>query len=120
MCNVLSPERALLWAVMHAPALHEAVAGILRPEFFTHTPYRVCYTVCRDLYAAGRGAVTEDVIVQGAARQGFALAPADRRAVRRMLRVSPPARVRDNVAALAAAVADRHHGRPARLPGLIN
>ncbi len=117
MCNALSPERAVLWAVLHDAAVHRRVGGRLHDDLFTTAFHRACFAACRSLRAAGTGRLDEPAMC---AAPGTAFSDGERRALARMLRVAPPARVRDNVDALVAALDDRAHGRPVNLLHLIN
>lgn len=117
MCNALSPERAVLWAVLHDAAVHRRVGERLHDGLFTTAFHRACFTACRTLRAAGAGRLEETAVC---AAPGTAFSDSERRALARMLRVEPPARVRDNVDDLVAALDDRAHGRAVNLLRLVN
>ena len=108
MCNAISPERAVIWTVLFEGRADPR----LRAEHFTHDTYARWFAKARDLMGAG----------QAFSEQAFAAETqeSERRALKRMLRVPPPPRVRSNAALLVDALADRHAGRRVHIERLIN
>lgn len=47
MCQMLSPERAVIWSILHNGELGTDVADLLRADYFTHPPYRRWFEVAR-------------------------------------------------------------------------
>jgi len=115
MCNALSPEKAVIWTVLHDLAPTDTLSA----AHFMHPAYRVWFEIAVALRGAG-GVVNEQQVVEAAHGLGRAPRPADQRALRRLLRVAPPARIRNNAALLAQALVDRHQGRRVHIEKLIN
>ena len=108
MCNAISPERAVIWTV-----LYEGRAdGRLRPGHFTHETYARWFSVAQTLIGKG-GAFELEAFV-------YETHPHEHRALKRMLRVPPPPRVRTNAALLVDALIDRQAGRRVHIERLIN
>lgn len=108
MCNAISPERAVIWTV-----LFEGRADArLRAEHFTHETYARWFARACDQLAQGR-VLAEDAFAADTAAH-------ERRALKRMLRVPPPPRVRANAELLVDALVDRHAGRRMHIERLIN
>lgn len=114
MCNALSPEKAVMWTLLFEGAVDPALCE----DHFTHESYRRWFAVL----AALQGGVpfSEDDFSARAAAMGYALDHTERRALKRMLRVPPPPRVRANRALLVQALGDRHAGRRMHIERLIN
>lgn len=119
MCQILSPERAVIWSFLHDEAGFRALDGVVDAAHFSHPPYRRWFEVSRRIYRAG-GRVTPDDFLRALEASEGGVGHAERRALRRMFRVAPPPRVRANLALFARALADRHAGRRVHLERLIN
>lgn len=119
MCQILSPERAVIWSVLHDEAHFRALDGKIEAAFFTHAPYGRWFALSRRLYGDG-GALTSEAFLRALDAAEGGVGHADRRALRRMFRVPPPPRVRANLDLFARALADRHAGRRVHLERLIN
>jgi len=122
MCNALSPEKAVIWTVLHdlvsAPTGADQAVSLSR-EHFTHPVYQLWYGASCRLRATNR---TIDVssVAQILRQDGHAMKDRDKRALKRLLRVAPPPRIRNNAAMLAQALSDRHQGRRVHIERLIN
>jgi len=114
MCNALSPEKAVIWSV-----LHDLAPTDLRATYFTHPAYRVWFEAVRALRHE-RIEISAETIHATAEAQGQVMRDIDHRALRRMLRIAPPARITDNAQLLSQALVDRHHGRTMHIERLIN
>lgn len=119
MCQILSPERAVIWALLHNEAGFRALDGVVEASHFSHLPYRLWFEVSRGLYR-GDGCLTADGFIRALEAADGEVGHADRRALRRMFRVAPPARVRANLHLFAQALADRRAGRRVHLERLNN
>lgn len=119
MCNALSPERAVIWALLSERAAFEAVKGVVRAEHFSHGDYRKVYAVCERAYRS-EAVLDETTFDRAATALGLSFGDKSKRGIRRMLRTAPGVRQSANVERLAQAVADIHHGRPVALHSLIN
>lgn len=117
MCQMLSPERAVIWSILH-DATVDLPTG-LSVDHFTHPPYRLWFALAQRLRAAG--AVTDaETFLNTLSDEALPVSHADRRALRRMFRLAPPARVRANLGLLVQALADRHAGRRVHMERLAN
>jgi len=114
MCNALSPEKAVIWSV-----LHDLAPTDLRATYFTHPAYRVWFEAVSAL-RLDRAEISAETIHATAAAQGHAVREIDRRALQRMMRIAPPARIVDNAHLLSQALIDHHHGRAVHIERLIN
>ena len=119
MCNALSPEKAVIWSVVRSADDWRAIRDTVKPEHFTHGPYRLAYRLAGALHAGG-WTVNEATLADSADMEGLAFDPVELRALRRMVRVAPPERVRTNLTRLAEALVDRAAGRPVHIESLIN
>lgn len=108
MCNAISPERAVIWTVLFEGRADERLSA----EHFTYEPYARWFAKAQDLMGAGL-ALSEEAFA-GATRDQ------ERRALKRMLRVPPPPRVRANAGLLVEALVDRHAGQRMHIERLIN
>lgn len=113
MCNALSPEKAVMWTLLYEGAVDPALSA----EHFTHESYRRWFAV---LASSDGAALNEDDFSARAAAMGHALDRMERRALKRMLRVPPPPRVRANRDLLVQALSDRHVGKRMHIERLIN
>lgn len=122
MCQMLSPERAVIWSVLHEGTLDVPLAAGVRADHFTHPPYRCWFDLADRLRRDGAavGVVDAETFVHLLEDAGETPSHADRRALRRMFRVAPPPRIRANLGLLAQALADRHAGRRVHMEKLIN
>lgn len=122
MCNALSPEKAVIWTVLHDLALASpgvGQAGGVRREHFTHPIYQLWFDAAARLHAANRP--IDATSIAELLRQGDqTMTERDNRALKRLLRVAPPPRIRNNAAMLAQALNDRHQGRRVHIERLIN
>jgi len=114
MCNALSPEKAVIWSV-----LHDLASVDLSAEHFTHPAYRVWFDAVREL-RQGNAKINAHTIHAVAHARGHGVRELDRRALQRMLRIAPPARIADNAQLLCQALVDRHLGKPVHIEKLIN
>ena len=114
MCNALSPEKAVMWSV-----LHDLASADLCADYFTHPAYRQWFEAVRAL-RSDQKAVTVTTVKGIMDAQGQTMRDIDRRALGRMLRIAPPARIADNADILSQALVDRHHGRTVHIERLIN
>ena len=114
MCNALSPERAVIWSV-----LHDHAPADLSADHFLHPAYRMWFEAARLLREEGKS-LDAAAIEAAVRRQKKSLSDRDRRALRRMLRIAPPARIADNVCLLGQALIDRHAGKAVHIERLIN
>lgn len=114
MCNALSPEKAVIWSV-----LHDLAPADLRAAYFTHPAYRAWFEAVRALRHKNTE-VCAQTILGAVEAQDHAVREIDRRALQRMLRFAPPARIADNAQLLSQALVDRHHGRTVHIEKLIN
>jgi len=118
MCNALSPEKAVIWSVLHDLAPTDPSAG-LRADYFAHPAYRVWFEAVRALRSDHED-VTVTAIKGVMDAQGQTMRDIDSRALGRMLRIAPPARITGNAQLLSQALVDRHHGRTVHIEKLIN
>ena len=119
MCNALSPEKAVMWTFLFEGAVDPA----LRADHFTHESYRRWFAVLAALNDGGDGQavpLNEFVFSERAAALGHAMDHREQRALKRMLRVPPPPRVRANRELLVQALVDRHVGKRMHIERLIN
>jgi len=118
MCNALSPEKSVIWSVLHG-LVPDGLPDDLNAEHFTHPAYRVWFdAVCELRQADAEISVSAlEAVLQG---RGHEMRDLDARALKRMLRISPPARIADNAVLLCQALIDRHMGRSVHLERLIN
>lgn len=114
MCNALSPEKAVIWSV-----LHDLAPTDLRAAYFTHPAYRVWFEAVNALRLE-HVEISAETIHATAEARGHAVRKIDRRALQRMVRIAPPARIVDNAQLLSQALIDRHHGRAVHIEKLIN
>ena len=102
MCQMLSPERALIWSLLHDPDQFRAVGEAVRAEHFTHIPYARWFEISRHRVTAGLP-VDMKALTEAVEAAWGTISPSDRRALRRMFRVAPPRRIRTNPGLLAKA-----------------
>ena len=114
MCNALSPEKAVIWSVLHGAPTDKLLAGAFR-----YGPYRTLFDTALALKEQ-RLALSLDRFKRELARKNTSLAPQDMRALKRMLKVPPPPRIRDNAQAFIGALADIQSGQPVQLHRFIN
>lgn len=114
MCNALSPEKAVIWTVLHGLAPTD-----VRCAHFTHGVYQSWCRAVRDV-ALAEGAISYESVSSALKYRGETLRPADERALRRLLRLPPPPRIRDNAELLVQALRDRQNGRRMHIEKLIN
>jgi len=118
MCNALSPERSVIWSVLHGLVPHDAPHD-LSAEYFTHPTYRMWFdalcTLCRAKREVSVSSI--DAILQS---QGHMMRDTDRRALKRMLRLPPSTRIAQNTGLLCQALRDRHYGLSVHIERLIN
>lgn len=115
MCNALSPEKAVMWTFLY----EGGVDPLLCAEHFTYESYRRWFAVLA-ASGDGRSALNESAFCERAEAMGHALDHRERRALKRMLRVPPPPRVRANRELLIQALADRFAGKRMHIERLIN
>ncbi|GAB6051240.1 hypothetical protein JCM17960_00600 [Magnetospira thiophila] len=119
MCNRLSPEKAVIWGVIHSRHVHDQLAPRLTADHFTHRTYRRCFRICARIYAAG-GQVTPQTLAATAAELGYDFTAADRRAIDRMLRQPPQSRMVTHAQTLAQAMIDLQAHGCANMERLVN
>ena len=61
MCNAISPERAVIWTLLHEGRADDR----LRAEHFTHQSYRQWFAVAHDLARRGAPFREADFAAQG-------------------------------------------------------
>ena len=104
----------MIWSV-----LHDLAPADLRASYFTHPAYRVWFEAVSALRLE-HAELSAETIHATAKAQGHAVREIDRRALQRMVRIAPPARIADNAQLLSQALVDRHHGRAVHIEKLIN
>lgn len=114
MCNALSPEKAVIWSVLHG----QASAGV-RADDFTHPTYRHWFEASQSLKESDKVVSVREITAFMTAR-GYEVRDADVRALKRLLRVRPPMRIVGNAQILSQALADRRSGRRVHIERLIN
>jgi len=114
MCNALSPEKSVIWSVLHGVS-----SDHLKIEYFSHPVYRLWFEAAARLQGCGR-AVNFVNIERELETLGFCQSDADKRALKRLLRVDPPSRVQDNANVFMRSLADTYHGRRVHIERLIN
>ncbi|MFC1673632.1 hypothetical protein ACFL12_05710 [Pseudomonadota bacterium] len=119
MCNALSPEKAVIWSVLHAADLGEGLGLELTAEHFTYDRYRRWFRVCAEVRAQGE-ALSEESFNARARVLGVVFEDAERRALKRLFRLQPPPRIRDNATAFVQALCDCRAGRRVHIERLIN
>lgn len=102
MCNALSPERAVMWSVLHEGRADPRLA----PRHFTHDAYRRWFEALNDADPSALDAIVQD--------------GRERRALDRMRRTQPPQRIRDNFELFVQALLDRDAGQAIHVERLIN
>lgn len=100
-------------------ALHDLPLDGLGPEDFTHLTYRRWFSSIRRLRQK-KFYVGVDLIRADLAEQGHESSKIDLRALKRLLRMAPPRRIRNNVRLLCGALSDRRRGKTVNLHRLIN
>ena len=118
MCNALSPERSVIWSVLHGLALHDPPDD-LSAEHFTHPTYRMWFDAVCTLRGVGCE-ISVPAINAVLESQGLVMRDVDHRALKRMLRIPPPSRIAENVRLLCQALRDRHQGLSVHIERLIN
>lgn len=118
MCNAMSPERSVIWSVLHGLAPHDA-PDALSGEHFTHPTYRMWFDAVCGLRGAKRE-INDPAIHDILLSQGHTMRDIDRRALKRMLRLPPPTRIAENTGLLCQALRDRHQGLSVHIERLIN
>lgn len=119
MCQMISPERAVIWSCLHDPDGQTDAWNAVRADYFLHAPYRRWFEAAQALRRSG-DPVSDTAITKHLRDAHHTLAKTDTRALRRMFKVAPPPRIRANVALLVKALVDRHEGRRVDLGRLIN
>ena len=118
MCNALSPEKAVIWSVLHRPPPDD-----LKAEYFAHRAYRLWFEAAHAIrQVSGHISVSS---IEAALRPQNPdldqyLRPLDWRALERMLKVAPSPRIADNVELMCQALADQHCGLSVHIERLIN
>ncbi|MEG3617178.1 hypothetical protein V5T82_01805 [Magnetovibrio sp. PR-2] len=114
MCNALSPEKAVIWSVLHGAPCETVLAGRFR-----YAPYQTLFEAALTLKAQGK-TFNLDNFQAELSRTNASLSPKDLRALKRMLNVSPPPRIRDNANSFMRALGDIQSGQPVELHRFIN
>lgn len=114
MCNALSPEKSVIWSVLHG-----LTSDHLQSEYFSHPVYRLWFEAATRLRGCGQ-AVNFVNIERELDSHGFCQSDADKRALNRLLRVAPPSRIQANVDLFMRSLADIYHGRRVHIERLIN
>ena len=114
MCNALSPEKSVIWSVLHGVS-----ADHFKIEYFSHPVYRLWFEAATRLRGGGQ-AVNFVNIERDLDSQGLCQSDADKRALKRLLRVDPPARIQANADVFMRSLADTYHGRRVHIERLIN
>ena len=116
MCNIVSPDKAVLWAFIRSGGA-AAWADGLTPDAFAHGPYRKAFQVCRDL--GGNRPVDRAAFDAHATKLGIVLAPDEMRDMKRMFRMDPPPRITANIDGLAAMLRARADGQAVNLAAVM-
>ena len=114
MCNALSPEKAVIWSILHGEPTDPVSC-----DTFRYTPYRLWFDAVTALQAQGQNLNFEN-IQNELNRNAVSLTSKDARALKRMLKNAPPPRIRDNAQAFIRALADIQGGAPVELHRFIN
>ena len=114
MCNALSPEKAVIWSILHG-----APTDRFSAETFRYAPYRSWFQAATRLKDAGC-ALSLEALTQELTRTGARPTAKDIRALKRMLKTEPPARIRDNADAFMRALDAIQDGQPVELHRFIN
>ena len=104
-----------MWTFLFEGAVDPALCA----DHFTHVSYRRWFAVLAALNGQAPP-LDEAVFSERAAALGHAMDHREQRALKRMLRVPPPPRVRANRELLIQALADRHVGKRVHIERLIN
>ena len=115
MCQMISPERMAIWSALFDERFYRVLSVRVEARHFEHPTYRRWYQACAEAYAANK-----PVTIRSFLETDEAATAADRRALTRMIKVSPPPRVRANIDLLAAALVDKAEGRAVDLRKLQN
>ncbi len=114
MCNALSPEKAVMWTFLYEGGVDPALCA----DHFTYESYRRWFVALAQL---PEGACLDEAAFSAQLKaQGHIMDHREQRALRRMLRVPPPPRVRANRDMLIQALADRRAGCRIHIERLIN
>jgi len=114
MCNAISPEKAVMWTLLFEGGADPSLSA----DHFTFEIYRRWFCV---LAGQGNGTpLSEGAFSAQVAQSGHVMDRRELRALRRMLRVPPPPRVRANRDLLVQALTDRHAGLRMHIERLIN
>lgn len=114
MCNALSPEKAVIWSVLHGLSTKP-----IKRDYFRHPTYRAWFDAVEHLRAS-RQALDVGNIERELDTASVPQNDAARRSLKRLLRVSLPSRIRDNAHLFTQSLADIHHGRTVHIERLIN
>lgn len=114
MCNALSPEKAVIWTVLH----DLAPEGLCR-EDFTYLTYQQWFTaVCR-LRQKSLPVNLESIWAE-VAENGHILKKLDLRSLKRLLKMPPPGRFCNNAGLFSQALVERRLDRGVHVERLIN
>ena len=114
MCNALSPEKAVIWSVLQGVSV-----GPLQSAYFRHPVYRAWFDAANFLRRSGE-AVDFANLEGELKRNGMRHSDADKRSLKRLLRVNLPRRIHHNAHAFAQSLADIHQGHRVHMESLIN
>ena len=114
MCNALSPEKAVIWSVLQGTSV-----GAVQRAYFRYPIYRAWFDAANHLRSGGR-AVDFAGVEAELKRNGVRQSDADKRSLKRMLRVQPPRRISDNAHTFTQSLADIHSGHRVHIESLIN
>lgn len=114
MCNALSPEKAVIWSVLHGASTDRLKTGTFR-----YAPYQTLFDVAQALKDRGQ-AFSLDNFKTELASKNITMPRKELRALARMLKVAPPPRIRDNAESFITALADIQSGQPVHLHRFIN
>ncbi|MCW8914790.1 MAG: hypothetical protein OQK24_02930 [Magnetovibrio sp.] len=114
MCNALSPEKAVIWSVLQGLSADE-----LESKYFRHPIYRSWFDAAINLQRSGQPLdyVNIERVLNA---QGHCQSDANQRSLKRLLRITPPPRIRENAHVFIQSLVDIHHGRRVHIESLIN
>ena len=114
MCNALSPEKAVIWSILHGEPTDPVSC-----DTFRYAPYRLWFEAVAALHTRGHVLNFEN-IQNELSRNAVSMSPRDARALKRMLKNVPPPRIRDNAQAFIRALSDIQTGATVQLHRFIN
>ena len=114
MCNALSPEKAVIWSVLRGLSV-----GAVRRAYFRYPVYRAWFDAANHLRHSGK-AVDFAGVAAELTRNGIVQSEADKRSLKRLLRVQPPPRIQHNAHTFTQSLADIHAGQRVHIESLIN